>query len=140
MFAFVVASAALLLLLLRRSQRFPRFYLVCVVMLSALVLASVRAAGAAIVAGEAVQQLIRASSASAEESAQLMEGLRRYTNIVSSTAPLLAWTLCGYLIWAPAMFFSRRVRATFASVDGRIQSSPRATDIEAITSPPRFPD
>jgi hypothetical protein len=138
MLAFVVASAALLMLLLSRSQRFPRIYLVCVVLLCALVIASVRGAAAAMLAGEAVQQLIEGSSPRPGESAELREGLGRYTSIVSSTAPVLVWTLCGYLIWVPAMIFSRRVRATFASsVGGRDSTSARATDIEAITNPPR---
>jgi hypothetical protein len=87
-----------------------------------------------------VQQLIESSTTSAEEYAQIKEYLDRYTGIVSSTAPLLVWTWCGYLVWVPAMIVSRRVRTTFANdVDGRVPTSPRATDIEAITSPPRFP-
>lgn len=138
--AFVVASATLLMLLLSRSRRFPRLYLVCVVLLSALVIASVRSTYGAMLAAEAVQQLIKTSSATAAESAQLMEGLGRYTSIVRSTAPLLVWTLCGYLIWVPALIFSRRARTTFAnSVGGRILTPSRAADLEAITSPPRFP-
>ncbi len=71
LFAFVVASAVLLALLLSRSRRFPRIYLVCGVLLSALVIASVRGADAAMMAGDAVRQLIEGSSASAEESAQI---------------------------------------------------------------------
>lgn len=138
--AFVVASAALLMLLLSRSRRFPRIYLVCVVLLSALVIASVRGADAAMLAGEAVDQLVETSSAKAEESAPLIKLLARYTSIVSSTASLLAWTLGGYLIWVPAMIFSRRARTTFAnSLGGRVPPPAGALDIEAITSPPRFP-
>jgi hypothetical protein len=139
LFAFVVASAVLLPLLLSRSRRFPRIYLGCSVLLFALVIASVRGADAAMLAGEAVQQLIEGSSASAEEDAQLRQGLASYTSIVGSTAPVLAWTLCGYLGWVPAMILSRRVRTTFAnSVDRRDSASTRAIDLETITSPPRF--
>jgi len=117
--AFVVASAVLLPLLFSRSWRFPRIYLVCGVLLSALVLASVRGAAATALAGEAVRQLIEGSSATAAEATQLTDGLVRYTSIVGSTAPALAWTLCGYLCWVPAIIFSRRARTTFAkSVDG----------------------
>jgi hypothetical protein len=138
--AFVVASAVLLLLLLSRSQRFPRIYTVCAVMLSALVIASLRGADAAMLAGEAVQRLISGSSPNAEDSVQLREGLVRYTSIVSSTAPVLAWTLCGYLVWVPPILLSRRARTTFAtSARSRVSPSPAPTDIEAITSPPRFP-
>ena len=142
LFAFVVASAVLLALLLSRSRRFPRIYLVCGVLLSALVIASVRGADAAMMAGDAVRQLIEGSSASAEESAQLMDGLARYTSIVGSTAPVLAWALCAYLAWVPAMFFSQRVRTTFAtSVDDRVSTPTPSTAIglETITRPPRFP-
>ena len=138
LFAFVVASAVLLVLLLSRSRRFPRIYIVCGVLLSALVIASVRGAAAAMMAGDAVRQLIE--SASAEESAQLMDGLTRYTSIVGSTAPVLAWALCAYLAWVPAMIFSRRVWTTFAtSADDRVSTPSSAIGLEAITRPPRFP-
>jgi hypothetical protein len=110
------------------------------VLLSALVIASLRGADAALLAGEAAQQFIEGSSARAEEEGQLTGILARYTRIVGSTAPVLAWALCGYLGWVPGMIFSRRVRTTFASrVDSRDTASATAFDIEAITSPPRFP-
>ena len=140
MLAFVIASAALVLLLLSRSPRFPRTYLVCVILLSALVIASVRGADAAVLAGEALQRLVDGSSPNAQESGQVKEALTRYTSIVSSTASVLVWTLCGYLVWVPAIIFSRRARATFASsAVGNASTSGKPTDIEAITSPPRFP-
>jgi len=129
--AFVVASAILLPLLFSRSWRFPRIYLVCGVLLSALVVASVRGAEASRLAGNAVGQLIEGSSANAEEYAQLTDGLARYTGIVGSTAPVLAWTLCGYLAWVPAIIVSRRVRTPFAKSDGRGPMQPLPA-----TSPP----
>jgi hypothetical protein len=89
---------------------------------------------------EAGKQLMEGTDPSAAESAQINEGLSRYASAVSSTAPVLVWTLFGYLIWVPALIFSRRARVTFASPADSVQSaSARATDIEAITSPPRFP-
>ena len=142
LFAFVVASAVLLALLLSRSRRFPRIYIVCGVLLSALVIASVRGAAAAMMAGDAIRQLIEGSSTSAEESAQLMDGLARYTSIVGSTAPVLAWALFAYLAWVPAMIFSERVRTTFAtSADDRVSAPTPGTAIglDTITRPPRFP-
>jgi hypothetical protein len=139
MLAFVAASASLLVLLLSRNQWFPRLYLACAVILSALVMSSVQGAAAATLAVEAGQQLIQGSNPSAEESAQLSEGLGRYASIVGSTAPVLVWTLFGYLIWLPALIVSQRARMTFASPVASPQSTAaRATDIEAITSPPRF--
>jgi len=138
--SMLAGSAMLLASLLLRSQRFPRIYLVCLILLAALVIASVRGASAAAVAGSAVQQLIVDTGASADESAQLSEGLRRYTSIVGSTAPVLVWTFCGYLIWMPALLFSRRARSTFAaSRERRVLEPARAADLEAITNPPPFP-
>jgi hypothetical protein len=138
--SMLAASAMLIALLLLRSQRFPRVYLVCVILLAALVIASVRGASAAALAGSAVQQLIVDTSVTADESAQLSEGLQRYTRIVGSTAPVLVWTFCGYLVWVPALIFSRRARSTFgASGERRVLDPARAADLEAITSPPPFP-
>jgi len=138
--SMVGASVMLIALLLLRSQRFPRVYLVCLILLAAPVIASARGASAAALAGSAVQQLIVDTSVSADESAQLSEGLQRYTSIVGSTAPVLAWTFCGYFIWMPALLFSRRARSTFAaSGERRVLDPARAADLEAITSPPPFP-
>jgi hypothetical protein len=136
----LAASVMLIALLLLRSQRFPRVYLVCLILLAAPVIASVRGASAAALAGSALQQLIVDTSVSADESAQLSEGLQRYTSIVGSTAPVLVWTFWGYLIWMPALLFSRRARSTFAaSGERRVLDPARAADLEAITSPPPFP-
>jgi len=132
--AFVVASAALFALLLSRSPRFPRIYLACVVLLSALVIASVRGADAAMSAAEAVRQLIEDTNPSAEEAALLSDSLNRYTSIVSSTAPVLVWALCAYLIWIPGVISSRRARIVFAK---RARDA-GAIDLESITTPPRF--
>ena len=133
-------SVVLLVTLLLRSQRFPRIYLVCLIPSAALVIASIRGASAAALAGSAVQQLVVDTSVSADESAQLTEGVQRYTSIVGSTAPVLVWTFCGYLIWMPALLFSRRARSTFAaSRERRVLEPTRAADLEAITNPPPFP-
>jgi hypothetical protein len=138
--SMVGASVMLIALLLLRSQRFPRVYLVCLILLAAPVIASARGASAAALAGSAVQQLIVDTSVSADESAQLSEGLQRYASIVGSTAPVLAWTFGGYLIWMPALLFSRRARSTFAtSGERRVLDPARAADLEAVTSPPPFP-
>jgi hypothetical protein len=138
--SMLASSVMLIALLLLRSQRFPRAYLVCVILLTAPVIASVRGASAAALAASAVQQLVVDTSVTADESAQLSEWLQRYTSIVGSTAPVLAWTFCGYLIWMPALLFSRRARSTFAaSGERRVLDPARATDLEAITSPPPFP-
>ena len=140
MVGFVAASAALLPLLLTRSSRFPRLYLVSVLLLSALVIASVRGADAAAVARTAVEELMRDTKPRAGDDVQLREGLERYTGFVSSTASILLWTLCGYLVWVPALVLSQRARMTFAPGAGEgVSTSALRTDVEAITSPPRFP-
>jgi hypothetical protein len=139
MIAFVVSSVFLLVLLLSRSQRFPRLYLACVLIVSALVISSVRGAAAAAVAVEAGRQLVESTNPSDAESAQFNEGFSRYATAVSSTAPVLVWTLFGYLVWIPPLIFSQRARVTFASTASGPQSSTAGpADIEAITSPPRF--
>jgi hypothetical protein len=130
MVGFVVASAALLLLLLLRSPRFPRVYLVCVVLLSAIVIASVRGADTAAVARAAVEQLMESTKPRADDDVQLRQGLDRYTGVVSSTASVLLWTLCGYLVWMPATFLSRRARTTFASHAAAL-SAAGAPDMDA---------
>jgi hypothetical protein len=140
MAGFAVASVTLVGLLLARSPRFPRFYIVSVLLLSALVIASVRGADAAAAARTAVEGLMQDAKPRAGEDLQVREGLDRYTGIVSSTASILLWTLCGYLIWVPALVFSHRARTTFAAGDReRGTTSARRTDVEAITTPPRFP-
>ena len=135
MLAFVISSAILLILLLSRSPRFPRLYLVCMVLAAALVMASVRAADGAMQVGEALQRLLDGSPQ--DDSAPLREGLGRYTSTVVSTATVLMWTLGGYLVWVMPVILSRRTRATFASSVGSSASPPSAaTDVEAITRPP----
>jgi hypothetical protein len=138
--AFVVASAVLLVLLLLRTPRFPRTYLACVVLLSGLVLASHRSADTANDVASAAQDVVNNSSSRGDEAAQIRDVIGRYTSIVTSTVPVLVWTLCGYLVWVPAMFSSRRVMTTFARRADRSGSAyERAADLESITAPPRFP-
>jgi len=136
---FVVSSLTLLPLLLLRSPRFPRIYLVCVILLSALVFASMRGASAAALASDALRQLIDTTAANAQEAASLRQALERYS-IVFTTVPLLLWTLSAYVLWVPAILSSARVRTTFAERVAPAASTPaKAVDIAAITSPPRFP-
>lgn len=110
---FVVSSLILLPLLLSRSPRFPRVYVVCAVLLTAMAVASVRGAAAAALATDALRQLIDTTSANVQEAATLRQVLERYS-IVFSSAPALLWTLFAYMLWLPAVFSSARVAATFA--------------------------
>jgi len=136
---FIVSSLMLLPLLLLRSPRFPRIYLVCVILLSALVFASMRGASAAALATDALRQLIDTTSANAQEAASLRQALERYS-IVFTTVPALLWTLFAYVLWVPALLSSARVRTTFAErVAAAVSTPAKAADVASITSPPRFP-
>jgi hypothetical protein len=137
--AFVVSSLMLLPLLLSRSPRFPRVYVVCMVLLSALVFASMRGASAAAMASDALRQLIDTTSANAQEAASLRQVLERYS-IVFTTVPALLWTLFAYVLWVPTLLSSARVRMTFAERVAQAMSTPaQPADVASITSPPRFP-
>jgi hypothetical protein len=138
---FPIASILLLALLFARSVGFPRAYLVWSVLLSALVIASWLGASAAVIAIDAIQRIVDGSNPRPEEVAQFRDVIGRYTRAVTTTAPELGWTLCGYLIWLPAMVLSQRVRVTFASTEPHATAARPMrveTDIEAITRPPHF--
>jgi hypothetical protein len=137
--AFVVASVLLIALLLLRSRRFPRLYLVCAVLLSALAAASTLGAAAAHTAAQAIEPLIAQTRGRPQEYAQVRGAFDRYTALVASTAPPLAWTLLGYLIWVPPILVSRRARSTFGP-DVVTPSPSGPPDLEAVTAPSRFRD
>ena len=140
MVGFIVTSAMLLPLLLMRSPRFPRLYVVCLVLLAGLVFASVRGTDAAMLAGDAIRGLIGTTSVNADEDAVLRQGLERYTSIVGSTAPALLWTFLAYVMWLPVLVGSERVPQTFGNrVPSPAEAAAKANDVASITSPPRFP-
>jgi hypothetical protein len=134
---FVAASAALLGALLRRSTSFPRAYLVSVVLLSGLVVVSALGAYATSLAVEALEGWMHESPPRPEEAAAIQDVLTRYIGAVVPTAPVLAWTLAGYLVWVPFLITSERVRLTFARPRTAAGSQP--PDLAAITRPDRFP-
>lgn len=123
---FVGISPMLLGLLLTRSRRFPRAYLVGAVLLSGLVVASVRGAAGAMATATALRPLIEG----APEARLLSNGFDRYEAFVTGPLPVLFGALCAYLVWAPAMILSPRARATFAGEE-------RPPDIVSITRHPR---
>ena len=147
---FVASSALLLILLRMRSGRFPRTYLVCAVLLTALVIASVRGVDGARVAVDFVQQLGTNSSARPGETDEARDVIARYMTAVDSAAPPLVWTLFGYMAWMVPLLSARRsqvfaryrppaeVHAQTAG-QGIAVKLATATDVESITSPPRFP-
>ena len=113
MFGFILASTSLLASFIARSRRFPRFYVAWTVLLTALVVASLRGAAAGSIAGTVVERAVQNSSRGGAEAAQIMDFVVRYVSTVNSAASVLMWTLCGYAIWLPVMFFSGRIRTTF---------------------------
>lgn len=140
MAAFIASSAVIVPLVLSRSPRLPRFYLVCAVLLSALALASLRAASAATRAGDEFRQFVVAKSVSAEDAATMTGTLDRYTTAVVTTAPPLAWTLFVYLCWLPPLLRSPRAERTFARrPEPAAPTVATPMTVAAITSPPRFP-
>ena len=137
---FVMTSAVLLPLLLTRSPLFPRMYVVCVALLSGLIFASVRGTDGAMLAGDALRDVIATTSVNAQEDAVLRQGLERYTSIVGSTAPVLLWAFCAYVMWLPVMFASERVARTFAlRMMSPAEAAAKADDVASITNPPRVP-
>ena len=137
---FVLGAPLVAALLALRSERFPRIYLTWIVLLTALVAASVVSASAAMATVAALRDLVDTSPGRADEAAQITTILARYTAAIGPTAPVLVWTLGALLVWVPPVVFSRRARATFAA---RERSGPAdaetALDVETITTPPRFP-
>jgi hypothetical protein len=140
MVAFVASSAVIVPLVLCRSPWLPRFYLVCVVLLSALALASLRGASAAALAGDDLRQFVVTTSVSAEEAATMTGVLDRYTTAVVTTARPLVWTLFAYLCWLPPLLRSPRAQRTFAwRPEPPAPAVATPMTVEAITSPPRLP-
>jgi hypothetical protein len=138
--AMVVTSAILLISLVLRSHRFPRFYLVCLTLVTGLVIASLRGVSTVSVIAEALRQLIETTSVNAAEAATLREGLDRYTIVVGSAAPALAVAWLAYVLWLPMVFSSPRVRETFASpVPMPVAALEKTRDVETITAKPKFP-
>ena len=127
---FIIAPAALLLSLFARSPGFPRAYLAWGVLLAAVVIACVRSADAVMATGQALQPYLAAKNGAVDETAAVRDGIRRYASIVGSTASIMVWALGFYLIWLPAILFSRRARETFAPTT-------QSPDIESITRHPR---
>ena len=110
---FVATSITSLILLTLRKRTFPRFYAVWMVLLTALVVVSLRGAAGSTLAAQVVERALEGSARDAAEAAPILEFVRRYLSVVTTTATVLVWTLCGYLVWLPVLLFSGRIRSTF---------------------------
>ena len=135
---FVAASATLMPLLVARSPRFPRIYIVSLVLLSTVLLASIRATSGVMLARDALRQEIARTSVNAPEEDTLQNGLDRYTNAMRTAAPPLAWTWLAYAVWIPLLLRSGRVSTTFGNRVA-IARPEKAADLETITRPPQAP-
>jgi hypothetical protein len=140
MAAFVGTSAILFPLLAARSHRFPRTYIVCLILVSGLALASVRGAYGVNEIAVGLRQLIDTTTANAREAEEIRQGLDRYTNAVSLPVLPLVMTWFAYAVWLPPLLSSPRGRETFAKPPVSHVSTPvTAQDVAAVTKPPRFP-
>jgi hypothetical protein len=114
--AFVVSSALLLLLLWDRSFRFPRAYLICVLLQAGLLFASLH--GAQLASGVAQWVADEAGRNAAEtrtmEVVRVFEAIQRYNTVLAATAHSLAWAFVGYALWITPLVLSARARETFA--------------------------
>jgi hypothetical protein len=138
--AFIGTSVIALVLLLARSHRFPRTFIVCLVLATGLLVASHHSASSAKTIADILQQQIARARMNAEELATINEGIERYTGMLDLAGSTLMWTWTTYVIWLPAMFSSTRVRETFARPLRRpIEALERPRDVVAVTAPPKFP-
>jgi hypothetical protein len=106
--AAVATSCAAIGLTVGRSPRFGHFYIAAVLLLTALVIGSLRGARVAGMAVEAFQPLIEESRPRPEEYQQIREIVDRYTAAVAPTATTLAWAWVGYAAWIPAVVLAGR--------------------------------
>ena len=54
------------------------------------------------------------TTAAAAEARRALEEIERYGVVIRATVEVLIWTWMGYLVWTPALFFSDRIKTTFA--------------------------
>jgi hypothetical protein len=108
--AFVVSSILMLLLLAAKSPRFSRLFVATVLVLTALVAASARGAGAVSMTADALQPFIEQSKPRPQEYAEIRGIVDRYTAAVTPTATALGWAWLGYAIWIPPLLLAGRRR------------------------------
>ncbi len=116
--AFAAGSALCLLLLLTRSFRFPRAYLICLVMQAGLVVTTLHGCELAEQVSAWALGTIRASGEAmyTPEAVKIIGSLRHFDAVIHTTGDALLWTLGGYLLWVPLLLTSPRVRETFVVV------------------------
>jgi hypothetical protein len=122
--AYVLDSTLLVALLLLRSTRVPRALLLCVLLQSSLVLASV--VGAAVIERltPSLEQLIRETPDPAGvEQARATDALQRYGVVTRGASDTLTWPCLAMAFWTPLILLTARSRVTFAAA-GPLQGDP----------------
>jgi hypothetical protein len=104
----VATSCAAIGLTVSRSPRFGHLYIAAVLLLSALVVGSLRGAAVASMAVDALQPFIEESKPRPEEYQQIRQIVDRYTAAVTPTAGTLAWAWVGYAAWIPVVVLAGR--------------------------------
>ena len=133
---FVKTSILALVLLSMTSVRLPRLYLAWIVIQAVFVLAGVLATQSVATLREPLEQEIARLGPSSPESVEFLAQLDKYVTMISSTSMTLAWTLAGYLIWAPMLLGSARARTTFAPRPQTTVTASGKPDVATVTRRP----
>jgi hypothetical protein len=114
--AFAVSSLLLLPLLSASSWRFPRAFLICVLIQAALMFASIYGAEiASQVSSWVVSEMGRSATHTRTiEDVRALEAIARYNTVLASTSRALLWAFAAYAIWLIPLLGTERARETFA--------------------------
>lgn len=137
--AFAGSSALLLLLLWDRSFRFPRAYLICLLLQAGLLFASIYGTEVATGVAQWVADLAGSSATQTRtiEDVRVLQAVERYNGVLSSTSHSLAWTFLGYALWMVPLLLSRRARETFALTTAALRPAADAPAPSAVAGLPR---
>ena len=113
-FGFIAAALMLLFLMAIRSVRFPRAYLLSIVLLGALVAVSATGARLATRAKPFAERLLQ--TARPAEQALVLPYVNRYEAVARSTEQVLELALVVLMAWLPAIVFSGRASSTFGRI------------------------
>jgi hypothetical protein len=125
------------LLLWTRSYRFPRAYLICVLLQAALVFAAVYGAELAstVVASVADAAGRTATTTRTMEMVRILEAIQRYDSTLLASSRSLAWTLLAYALWLIPLLGFQGVRELFA-VDAKALAPPEQLPLRAVADLP----
>ena len=114
---FIACPILLLFLMAIRSSRFPRAFLVSVLLSGVLVLTSVAGTDSAREASPFVERLVTDTPTLTEaQQSQLLEPVQQYNVIIQTIAESLVWILVGLAVWTPLLFLSESITTTFGAI------------------------